>query len=562
MLTGLSIRDFVLIERLDLSFDGGLTVLTGETGAGKSILLDALGLALGARAEARFVRPGSKQASVVAAFSVAAEDPLTALLEDQGIGAAAEVSESGLLMLRRSLGADGRSRAFVNDQPISIALLRRLGDAMVEIQGQFEQRGLLDSGRHLEHLDSFAGLKGARLETTAAWETWQRAEKALRSRQEALAQATREEGYLRYSLAELEALTPRLGEERELEQKRGLLKNRKRLTAALAEAEVGLGDPERGAEAALGRSLRSLEAVLPLLGEHAAGLAAALERAELELREAAGELQRLAAELELPEESLEAVEERYFALADLARKHATGIDALPALMTDIRQKLDDLDADDTDLQQRRAETERLQAAYRKLAGELSKSRQAACEAFDKAVGAELPPLKLGQARFSTRCDPLAPEAWGPRGGDRVAFEIATNPGQQPGPLAKIASGGELARLLLALKVVLAAANSDQTLIFDEVDSGIGGATAAAVGERLERLAESRQVLVVTHSPQVAARARGHLLVSKGEGKTGFGTNVTPLAGETRREEIARMLSGRDVTAEARAAATSLMAAAS
>jgi DNA repair protein RecN (Recombination protein N) len=563
MLASLSIRDVVLIERLDLAFEPGLCALTGETGAGKSILLDALGLALGARAEARLVRPGSRQASVTAGFEVPPDEPQLTALEDEGLDVS-EVRDSGLLLLRRTLGGDGRSRAFINDQPVSVALLRRVGDRFVEVQGQFEQRGLLDRSSHARHLDAHAGLLTLAAEVRRLWDAWREAEDEHGAARQAFDKARQDETFLRHALEELEALAPQPGEVEALGQKRTLLKSREKVIEALNLTDVllGGGDDATGAADLMAQALRTLAEVSGPLGDHLTPAVAALENAEAELEESRRQLAGLRADLELSEGSLTEIEDRYFALNDLARKHACSPDTLPELCATFGERLESLDTAGERLTKLAAAVTRAQSAYRETAERLSNGRQAAAAKLDKAVNGELPPLKLEQARFMTRIEPLAEGDWGPGGVDRLSFEIATNPDLPPGPLGKIASGGELSRLLLALNVVLAETNPEQSLVFDEVDSGIGGATADAVGERLARLAAGRQVLVVTHSPQVAARAGHHLRVLKSLDSGRTTTEVTALDVGQRREEIARMLSGAEVTEEARAAASQLMQAAS
>jgi DNA repair protein RecN (Recombination protein N) len=563
MLASLSIRDVVLIERLDLIFEQGLCALTGETGAGKSILLDALGLALGARAESRLLRPGSQQASVTAGFEVPPDEPELIVLEDEGLDIS-EVRDSGLLLLRRTLASDGRSRAFINDQPVSVALLRRVGDRFVEVQGQFEQRGLLDRSSHARHLDAHAGLSPLATEVRSLWEAWRETEAEHDAARQAFDKAGQDEAFLRHALEELETLAPRPGEVEELGQKRTLLKSREKVIEALNLTDDLLGgdDDATGAADLMAQALRTLAEVSGPLGEHLTAAVTALEHAEAELEETRRELAGLRADLELGEESLTEVEDRYFALNDLARKHACSADVLPDLCTTFAERLASLDTAGESLAALATAVTRAQSAFSEAAERLSSARRTAAAGLDDAVNGELPPLKLEQARFMTRIEPLAQSDWGPGGVDHISFEIATNPDLPPGPLAKIASGGELSRLLLALNVVLAETNPEQSLVFDEVDSGIGGATADAVGERLARLATGRQVLVVTHSPQVAARAGHHLQVLKSLESGRTTTEVTPLDASQRREEIARMLSGAEVTEEARAAASQLMRAAS
>lgn len=555
MLASLSIRNIVLIDQLDLSFDGGLCVLTGETGAGKSILLDALGLALGNRAEQRLLRAGSDRATVTATFDVPRGHPALALLEDQGID-----DEDGCLLLRRSLAADGRSRAFVNDQPVGLNLLRGLGDVLIEVQGQFDQRGLLDAATHRGLLDAFGGLEAEAARIATLWREWRDALAARREAEARLSRARGDEAFLRHAVEELDALAPRPGEESALAERRGLLMNRDKLIGALNEARAELAESGGGgAEGALARAQRLLERA----GEDAASRFApaltALERAIAETEDCIAQLNRLATGLDLDGGDLESIEDRYFALKDLARKHGVAVDALAALRDDYAQRLDNLDSGTERIEALTRAAARARDDFLGPAEDLSNARRDSAEGLDVAVNAELPPLKLEKARFQTQVERLDEEAWGPHGLDRIGFRIATNPGSAPSPLSRIASGGELSRFLLALKVVLAAVGPDRSLVFDEVDSGIGGATAHAVGERLERLARDRQILVVTHSPQVAARGAHHWRVSKQERDAATtATHVGQLNAEERREELARMLSGAEVTDEARAAADRLI----
>jgi DNA repair protein RecN (Recombination protein N) len=553
MLQSLSIRDVVLIDRLELGFHPGLGVLTGETGAGKSILLDALGLALGVRAESGLVRSGAEQAVVSAGFSLPAEHPARSLLMEHGFLGAEEEH----VVLRRVLAADGRSRAFINDQPASIGLLREVGEMLVEIEGQFAQRGLLDAATHREALDAFGG-HGAEIEALRArYRAWREAREARAAAEQRLAKARAEEEYLRHALGELETLEPEIGEEQRLADSRGLLQQREKLGEALEGALAELAG-ERGAERAVNAALRPLERLRDKLGERLDPAVTALERVSSELREAIAQLEAALRELGPAGLSLEQIEERLFALRALARKHGVSVDGLAGLRAEIAAKvaaLEDGGGEVKKLQRREAE---LRNDYVAAAGRVGEHRRAAAKALDTAVAKELKPLKLERARFATVLTALPEAEWGEWGAERVHFEVQTNPGAPPGPIGKIASGGELARFLLALKVVLARTLPAPTLVFDEVDSGIGGAVAAAVGERLHRLGESLQVLVVTHSPQVAAKGMHHWRVAKRQAASKTLTTVDELSAAERREEIARMLSGSVVTAEARAAAASLM----
>ncbi len=558
MLVNLSIRDVVLIDKLDLSFHGGLCVLTGETGAGKSILLDALGLALGSRADSGLLRPGSRQATVTAAFDITETTELDGLLTEHGLAA-----EDGLLVLRRNLGADGRSRAFVNDQPVSVSLLRRLGEGLVEVHGHFEQRGLLDSGTHRDLLDASGGLEPAASEVVAAWEAWREAAEQQRQEEEELQQARQDEDFLRHAVAELETLDAQPGEEAALAEERAFLQHGEQLTGAVDQAFVELNgkDGQAGAETAVGSALSALERVVDKAGGRLDEVIAGLHRTAAELRDVTAGLQSLSSNLELDPQRLEQVDERFFALKDVARKHGVEVDELLALREDLAGKLASIDTGAERLAELAAATAAAREAYLAAAKSLSRQRADSAAGLDRAVMEELPPLKLDKAAFTTRLEHLDETAWGPNGLERVVFEVATNPGSRPGPIGKIASAGELSRFLLALKVVLARVSPRRSLIFDEVDSGIGGATAAAVGQRLARLAADRQVLVVTHSPQVAAVGNHHLRVRKDSQGEVVATEVAELAAQDRREEIARMLSGEQVTEEARAAADRLMGAA-
>lgn len=553
MLLGLTIRDVVLIDRLDLAFRPGLCVLTGETGAGKSILLDALGLALGKRAEAALVRTGAPQAAVSAEFAVGRNHPAHAILRDAGLDGDGEA-----IVLRRLLGTDGRSRAFVNDEPASVGLLRELGDSLVEIQGQFEQRGLLDPANHRTILDAFAEHAVGPGALAQAWHGWREArlceEEAARLR----AASRDEEDLLRHHLAELDSLTPEEGEEDRLTARRTLLQSAERLAETLSEA-IGELDGKAGAQAALARAARRLERAR----ERAQGILdpalAAAERAAAETAEALAALETAARQLELNPRELEKVEERLFALRALARKHQTTIADLPGLRERMTARLAEIEAGAEGIEHLARATAEARARFVAVAETVSRSRAAAAARLDAGVAAELEPLRLEKARFRTVLTTLAEPDWGEHGCERVHFEVATNPGAAFGPLARIASGGELSRFMLALKLVLAGTSSVPTLIFDEVDSGIGGAVAAAVGERLQRLGTNLQLLVVTHSPQVAARGSYHWRVAKMLSARETVTRVEELDRDTRQEEIARMLSGRNVTAEARAAAASLIA---
>jgi DNA repair protein RecN (Recombination protein N) len=529
-------------------------VLTGETGAGKSILLDALGLALGRRAEAGLVRDGAAEAVVAAEFAVGRNHPAHAILREGGFA-----GDSDTIVLRRLVRSDGRSRAFVNDEPASIGMLRQLGDSLVEIQGQYDQRGLLDPANHRMLLDDFAELAGESAALAVAWRNWQTAREREEKAARLVAANREEEDLLRHHLAELDGLTPEPGEEDRLSARRSLLQNAERLGETLNEA-IGELAGAAGAQAALARAARRLERAR----ERAYGLldtaAAAAERAANETAEALDVLETAMRNLELDPRELEAVEERLFALRAAARKHQVAVADLPALRDAIADRLATIEAGSEGADALAKATTNARAEYIAVAERVSRVRKAAALRLDVAVAAELPPLRLDKARFRTVITPLDQADWGEHGCERVHFEIATVPGAPFGALARIASGGELSRFMLALKLVLAGTSSVPTLIFDEVDSGIGGAVAAAVGERLQRLGTGIQVLVVTHSPQVAARGAYHWRVAKRLSDRKTITVVEELDADERQEEIARMLSGRTISAEARAAAASLIAA--
>ncbi|MBB3898479.1 DNA repair protein RecN [Roseococcus suduntuyensis] len=556
MLASLAIHDVVLIERLDLSFGPGLSVLTGETGAGKSILLDSLGLALGMRAEAGLVRVGQSQASVAAVFTPPPHHPAHALLAELGLEA------EDALVLRRVVQADGRSRAFVNDHPVGVAALKRLAATLVEVQGQHDQVGLADPATHGALLDAFGGLDAPRGEAAAAFRAWRAADAALREAEEAVAAALRDEEWLRHAVEELAKLAPGEGEEETLAQERQHLQAAERRTEALAGALAELQPRDRRSAnpaAALRNAARALERLPPgAVGPGQDAVLAALGAAQDALAEAEQLLERLAQDALPDPRRLEALDDRLYALRSAARKHGVPVVELPALLDTLRGRLSALDAGTDRVSALSLAARAARETYVAAATALTALRREAAAALEAALAQELPPLKLDRARVVVEVAAREEAAWGADGADRVTLLVATNPGQTPGALVKIASGGELSRLMLALKVVLARGSPVPTLVFDEVDAGIGGATAAAVGERLQRVAERLQVLVVTHSPQVAARGARHLQVAKSVAGGRAETRVTPLDAEERREEIARMLAGEVVTEAARAAAESLL----
>lgn len=548
MLTALSIRDVVLIEALELDFEPGLGVLTGETGAGKSILLDALGLALGARGESGLVRQGAAQASVTATFEAPAG--VAALLEDNGL----DIDPGEPLIIRRIVKSDGGSRAFVNNQAASAGLLRELGAQLVEIHGQHDDRGLLNPRGHRALLDAFARADTAAV--AAAHRNWRAAEEALTAARAEQDAAERDREWLEHAVAELRALAPGPGEEEALAERRATMQRGEKVASEL-QSIAELLEGSNGALSGLRQAARILERITDAHPSLAEALAA-LDRAITESGEAQAEVDRAGEALAFDPAALEADEARLFELRGMARKHRVTPDDLAALAEELGGRLSRLESGGEGVVQLERAVAETADVYRSAAGQLSQQRQAAAARLDAAVAGELAPLKLDAARFRTAIEPLPEDQWGPGGLDRVEFVISTNPGAPFAPLMKIASGGELSRFILALKVALAEEGGARTLIFDEIDRGVGGAVASAIGERLARLADSAQVLVVTHSPQVAARGRRHLLIAKRHDGIVTRTGVTPLDAGQRREEIARMLSGAQITDEARAQAERLI----
>ena len=551
MLTRLSIRNIVLIEALDLTFGRGLGVLTGETGAGKSILLDALGLVLGNRADSGLVRGGEDKASVTASFEFAALPlALAERLDDADI----EIEDGEPLIVRRQLRADGKSKAFVNDQPVSVGLLREIAGFLVELHGQHDDRGLVNPRGHRALLDRFAGVDGAKL--AAAWTGWRRAEDALAEARLAVETAKADQDLLLAHLAELTTLEPQAGEEARLAETRADMQKGEKLSGDLEELRH-LWEGSDSPLASLRVAARRLDRIAP---EHPllAEALAALDRAVIEAGEAEDKLEAAAEALVHDPAALEAAETRLFELRALARKHRCEVDELPELMRDMRSRLESIEGSEAQLDALEAAAKDAGARYRKEAEALHDARLAAAARLDKAVAGELAPLKLDAARFRTSVTQLPEERWGAQGMDAVEFLIATNPGADFAPLAKIASGGELSRFILALKVALAEQGGAATVIFDEIDRGVGGAVASAIGERLARLSADGQLLAVTHSPQVAARGRTHYMIAKSSQGTVTKTGVVLLDEAGRQEEIARMLSGAEVTPEARAQADRLL----
>lgn len=553
MLTGLDIQNVVLIDRLSLEGDGGLVALTGETGAGKSILLDALGLALGARAETGLVRHGTPQATVSASFDLPPQHAALQLLAERGI------DSDGSLILRRTVSKDGRSKAFINDAPVSVQLLKETGALLIEIHGQFDTQGLLDPASHGAVLDEFAGTTVDAAAVTRSYAAWRAAREKLEEAKAGIEATRLQEEYLRYTVAELETLSPEVGEEAILAEKRQRLMNREKLAEGFEQAQSLLTD-DAGLQSLIGRLESVLEKLAAKADSQINPLLENLSRAKGEIDDMSWQIDRIISGADDGDEQLEDIEERFFALKDCAKKHRCAPDDLPAVLADLSQKLRLITHQDDALAELQAAVAAARKNYIDLAQKLSTKRQKAAGKLAKAVNAELPALKLEKAKFDVTVDTASDESgWTADGIDRVRFLVATNPGAAPGALNKIASGGELSRFMLALKLILSGSGTVPTLIFDEVDSGIGGAAADAVGERLQKLSALCQVLVVTHSPQVAARARHHWHVAKTEQKGTVVTRITPLTERTaRQEEIARMLSGANITTEARAQASRLL----
>jgi len=555
MLARLSIRDIVLIERLDIEFARGLAVLTGETGAGKSILLDAFALALGGRGDAGLVRHGAEQGQVTAVFDVPSGHPAAAILADNGL------EDTGEMILRRVQFADGRTRAFINDQAISVQTLKALGSALVEIHGQHDERALVDASTHRRLLDAFSGLEKEVAALEKLWEARREANKALDDHRAGMERAAREADYLRHASDELKQLAPKDGEETNLAGRRTTMMQGEKIAADLREAQEAVSG-DHSPVASLSAAVRRLErraANSPALVDPAVK---AIDTAINALEEADQHLSAALAAADFDPTELERIEERLFALRAASRKYSTPVDGLAALAAKYAADVALIDAGADQLKKLEAAAGAADKRYAAAAEKLSAARVKSAEKLNKAVNAELAPLKLERAKFTTQVesDPASP---GPQGYDRVEFWVQTNPGTRPGPLMKVASGGELSRFLLALKVVLSDRGSAPTLVFDEIDTGVGGAVADAIGGRLARLASKVQVMAVTHAPQVAARADQHLLISKDaldKGKR-VATRVNALAADLRREEIARMLAGAEITAEARAAAERLLKAA-
>jgi DNA repair protein RecN (Recombination protein N) len=553
MLIQLSIRDIVLIERLDLAFEAGLSVLTGETGAGKSILLDSLSLALGGRGDGGLVRHGEDKGQVTAVFDVPAGHAARKLLKDNGL------DDDGDLIFRRIQSADGRTRASINDQPVSVQLMRQAGQVLVEIHGQHDDRALIDTNAHRTLLDAFAGLGEDVQQVSGLYRAWRDADRMLKTHRAKVEAAAREADYIRASVEELEALSPRDGEEDELAESRARMQKSERIAGDISEASEFLNGNTSPVPliASMVRRLERKSHEAPGLLEETVEL---LDQALNHLSNAQMEVEAALRRTEFDPRELERVEERLFALRAAGRKYSVAVADLPALAEKMVSDLADLDAGEEKLTALDAQAAAAKLQFDEAAAALSEKRKHGAGALADAVMAELPALKLERARFMVEvmADPDTATA---EGIDTVEFHVQTNPGTRPGPIMKVASGGELSRFLLALKVALADRGSAPTLVFDEIDTGVGGAVADAIGQRLKRLSSNVQVLSVTHAPQVAARAATHLLISKGpaaEGSEKIATRVATMTPEHRTEEIARMLAGASVTDEARAAAARLL----
>ena len=551
MLSRLSIRNVVLIEALDIEFQSGLTVLTGETGAGKSILLDALGLALGSRADFGLIRNEADRASVTAEFEIEADHPVWDVLSEIGI------DRADSLILRRQLRSDGKSPAHINDEAVSVNLLRQIGDMLVEIQGQFEGRGLLDPTTYLPLIDRAAGHQDALSTTARLWAELKAARAELEQMTDRLARAREEEDWLRDAVEQLDMLAPASGEEDQLAAERQRHMHSTRIAEALQQAHVMLSD-EDGISHMAGRA----QAILERQAEVAAGALdpaiEALDRAVSELTEAESLLTEIGEQLDGDPNRLVEIDERLHQIRTQARKHKIEADELPVLHETLIAQLAEMDDQSGALARLRQAEQDCLTAFKAQAEHLSAQRRQVAERLDQAVMAELPPLKLEAAAFQTDIQTLTDDRWSATGWDRVSFQARTNPGMPAGPIDKIASGGELARFLLALKVVLSENEPPKTLIFDEVDSGVGGAVAAAVGARLARLGQKMQTLVITHSPQVAGNGNQHLKIAKYQTGDQVISSTASLSQVERREEIARMLSGDQITEAARSAAAQLL----
>ena len=551
MLRTLSIRNVLLIDRLDLNFVSGLSVLTGETGSGKSILLDALSLALGARANTELISQGADQSTIVAEFETSNKQVINNVLSDYGIYV------EKVFSLRRVISIDGRSRAFVDDQLVSATLLRKLSNLLVEINGQLESHGLLDQAAHRSFVDAYGNYDDLLNQVSSGFKTWRMAVNKYEQAKIDFEKTKREEAFIKHTVGELELLNPKEGEEKDLSNKRNFLMKAEKSITALQEIFIEL-DHDNGIESKLRRIIQKVQKLAEGGEGQFENAITALERALIEINDGVDELENLSRIINLDPLEKEKIEDRWFMLKGIARKHNVDIEDLPNLLTELSEKLATLTNSSKKLDELNSDVITTKTNYKIVADKLTKERRGIIGKLDVSITKELKPLRLDGASFHTRLIPLAEEEWGEYGIESILFEVKTNPNTEPGPINKVASGGELARITLALKVVLAEAYAIPTVIFDEVDAGIGGAAAAAVGDRLSSLARDSQVLVVTHSPQVAAIGNTHFQISKIAKQKGNKTQVIKVDGGVRTEEIARMLSGANVSNEARAAAMRLL----
>ena len=554
MLSELTINNVVLIDKLDLEFKSGLSVLTGETGAGKSILLDSLGLVLGNRAEVSQIRQGTEKLSVMAVFDGEGnKEEVSAFLKEY------EIETDGELVIKRTLDKNGKGKIFINDQLISAKLLKEIGKFLVEIHGQYDNQGLLNPANHKSILDAYGNYKDLKQTVKRCWQEYKQAEKARQEAEANIAQAKEDEDNLRHWVEELERIGTYSGEEEELSQKRLELMNAEKLIDNLKAAYSSLNG-NFDIVSALRQAQTAMEKANQIVAGKYDAIVDILEQSRINAEEAQNEIEEATNNINLNQNELDKIEERIYALRGIARKHQVSVEELPELLEKFKQRLNNLEMGEDRLQNLRQKEEQARLSYKEQAKELSSQRKATALVLDGKVMAELAPLKMEKAKFITQIEEQKPEEWSEDGIDKIQFTVSTNPNSPQGPLNKIASGGELARFMLALKVNLAQTSNVSTMIFDEVDAGVGGATAKAVGERLARLAKDVQVLVVTHSPQVAASGNHHYKVEKNTQQNVTTTQVRELNGIERQEEIARMLAGETVTQEARAAAKVLLSA--
>lgn len=554
MLSELTINNVVLIDKLDLEFKSGLSVLTGETGAGKSILLDSLGLVLGNRAEVSQIRQGTEKLSVTAVFEgEGKKEEVSEFLKEY------EIETDGELVIKRTLDKNGKGKIFINDQLISAKLLKEIGKFLVEIHGQYDNQGLLNPANHKSILDAYGNYKDLKQTVKRCWQEYKQAEKARQEAEANIAQAKEDEDNLRHWVEELERIGTYSGEEEELNQKRLELMNAEKLIDNLKAAYSSLNG-NFDIVSALRQAQTAMEKANQIVAGKYDAIVEILEQSRINAEEAQNEIEEATNNINLNQNELDKIEERIYALRGIARKHQVSVEELPELLEKFKQRLNNLEMGEDGLQNLRQKEEQARLSYKEQAKELSSQRKATALVLDGKVMAELAPLKMEKAKFITQIEEQKPEEWSEDGIDKIQFTVSTNPNSPQGPLNKIASGGELARFMLALKVNLAQTSNVSTMIFDEVDAGVGGATAKAVGERLARLAKDVQVLVVTHSPQVAASGNHHYKVEKNTQQNVTTTQVRELNGIERQEEIARMLAGETVTQEARAAAKVLLSA--